>query len=770
MVDAGSRCMPEKTISTSFQKRLAILGVVMIVATLLLSAQMVKLTVANGDYYREKAEARLVRTRYIPTVRGSIYDRGGRELAAERSSWDFAVDFEILTGEWQRRQALRQAKRERGNRAWGTMTRSQRQDAIEVYLGDWDQRVESVWAAADQHLELDGEGLAVLLNDIRQHVGQMKVAVWIDQLKRLTQKEGEARAEELFRQEPILEQKGMHLIRSGLSDSQAFSLRKTIEDLHRDAREFGSGDDPAFGILDSSTRIRGFDRAIVSIDTSNFPVNLAKPGITSIEVEGIASTLIGSVRSDVQSEDVKRRPFRSRENGVTTIDLSGYRNGHDLIGSRGVEYEYDELLHGSIGRITVDMADEEVLEEVSPILGSNVQLAIDVQLQARIRALLNPELGLFRVQQWHYGWTNDGTPKPALRPLGSDLRGAAVVVDVRSGETIAMVSSPSPSDQPYTAKELDLLRLSRKDVAELSAEKVAQRRELMARAPYTNRVVETVYAPGSIVKPLVYVAGVTDGVIAPDEVIECKGWYRCKDCKPRCWGWRPDQGMYHRHNSIGPVTAIEKSCNVYFYAVVPRGVKGIFRPNNTEIGRLLFGIGQDDVAWTPMHAAIAYARLAMNGRAIEPTLVLEPMPEPRQKSGDGRLWNSDAVDTALEGMRASVKTGTASAIRLPDRVREPIMQLDDLPGGPPTVWAKTGTSQVDNQASHGWYAGLIAPAGSTTPTYAFAVIVEHGNSGGNSAGPVAAQLIRQLAAEGYLGLEAATGSEPVEWIIEEPDS
>ena len=89
--------------------------------------------------------------------------------------------------------------------------------------------------------------------------------------------------------------------------------------------------------------------------------------------------------------------------------------------------------------------------------------------------------------------------------------------------------------------------------------------------------------------------------------------------------------MYHRHNAIGPVTAIEKSCNVYFYAVadrlgvdrmeewysrwslgdetlagVPHGVRGIFRPNNTEIGRLLYGIGQDDVAWTPMHAAIAY--------------------------------------------------------------------------------------------------------------------------------------------------------------------
>ena len=102
-----------------------------------------------------------------------------------------------------------------------------------------------------------------------------------------------------------------------------------------------------------------------------------------------------------------------------------------------------------------------------------------------------------------------------------------------------------------------------------------------------------------------------------------------------------------------------------------------------------------------------------------------------------------------------------------DGVIDPIMNLDDMPGGRPSIWAKTGTAQVTGKASHAWYAGMVAPAGSNTPRYAFAVVVEHGNSGGRAAGPVAAQVIRALAAEGYLGDQATNGLSPVEWIRED---
>jgi penicillin-binding protein 2 len=243
---------------------------------------------------------------------------------------------------------------------------------------------------------------------------------------------------------------------------------------------------------------------------------------------------------------------------------------------------------------------------------------------------------------------------------------------------------------------------------------------------------------------------------------------------------------------VDPIEAITESCNIYFYTIadrlgttrlqewygrwglgdetvrgMPRAVSGKFIPNNTEIGRLIFGIGQGSVAWTPLHAAVAYARLAREGMDVQPRFLLDPSPETSEMAGDGKVWNRVAVQAALEGMRKSVASGTASEIGLAYGENELIMDFNDIPGGAPTVWAKTGTSQISNGVSHGWYAGLVAPSGSESPRYAFAVIVEHGNSGARSAGPVASQLIRQLAAEGYLGAEAASKSAPVKWIRRE---
>ena len=117
-------------------------------------------------------------------------------------------------------------------------------------------------------------------------------------------------------------------------------------------------------------------------------------------------------------------------------------------------------------------------------------------------------------------------------------------------------------------------------------------------------------------------------------------------------------------------------------------------------------------------------------------------------------------------MRASATGGTAATVRVQPERRERLLDFTDLAGAAPTIWAKTGTAQVTGKAPHGWYAGLVAPAGERRPRYAFAVIVEHGNSGGAAGGPVAAQLIRALAAEGYLGDDAheAAGAVPVRWV------
>ena len=780
--------MARTTVSTSFQKRIIGLGLFMVVSMGLLGARLLDLTVERGSIYLDRAESRLARTTHLPTIRGSILDRKGRPLALERSSWNFAVDFEVITGAWQRRQAIKEARASIGRREWSNLSRSQRENAIAESLLEWNARVGLVWKQAEEGLGLNQADLTEQLHDIKRGVGALAVKVWDNQLERLIRKRGlsEEEAQEVFRQDPIAEQRGMHPIIEGLSDEQVFPLRKAIHELHARAEALGSGSDPAFKIQDTCTREHAYQDAVVEIDRSTLPAELRSDGVLRIQVGGLARTLVGTVRTQVHAEDVQRRPFR-RESGQR--DLSGYSPGRDIVGSTGVEYHHDAWLHGFVGVVTEDLAQKTVMETIRPIAGGDVRIALDVALQARIRAIMNPRLGLLRAQQWHYGWSNDGTAKPMLKAPGTDLAGAAVIVDVQSGEVLAMVSTPTPSDRPFTSDEKRLMALDRDAVAALGPEDVSRRRALLALAPYTNRSVETAYAPGSIVKPLMYVAGITEGVISHGQEIDCKGWYRCERCKPRCWTWRPEQKLFGYHGVLDPIEAITESCNIYFYTIaerlgskrmqewyarwglgddtvagLPRAVRGQFIENNTEIGRLIFGIGQGSVAWTPLHAAIAYARLAGEGAGIEPRFVLDPVPAHAATAIPPREWNHLAVETALAGMRESVRSGTASEMRLQGRQREPLMDLADMPGGAPTVWAKTGTAQITNGASHGWYAGLVAPAGSETPRYAFAVIVEHGNSGAPSAGPVAHQLVRQLAAEGYLGRQAASGATPVQWI------
>ena len=272
--------MPRMMVSTSFQKRLVGLAVLMVISLGLLGGRLLDLTVERGSMYLDRAEARLVRTTHLPTIRGSIHDRTGRELVTERSSWNFAVDFEVITGAWQRRQAMKEARKKIGRRTWSNLQRFEQEDAIAESLQDWNDRIEMVWLQAEEGLGLDRRELAEQLHDIKRGVGYLAVRVWDNQLERLIRKRGlsEEKAQEVFRQDPIAEQRGMHPIIEGLSDEQVFSLRKAIHALHSDAEALGSGSDPAFELQDTCTRDREFERAVVRIDRATLPAGLRGTG------------------------------------------------------------------------------------------------------------------------------------------------------------------------------------------------------------------------------------------------------------------------------------------------------------------------------------------------------------------------------------------------------------------------------------------------------------------------------------------------------------
>ena len=330
-----------------------------------------------------------------------------------------------------------------------------------------------------------------------------------------------------------------------------------------------------------------------------------------------------------------------------------------------------------------------------------------------------------------------------------------------------------------------------------------------------NKPVEGVYPPGSIVKPLLFAGAVTQGAVPADLSVECKGhFFENVTTSARCWIWRPEEGRSSTHGPLQVEEAIARSCNIYFYTVASRlglpsvvewyrrygvgsplgvglaystdregggirieGESGGALPDEAELGRIqaagdrsapvFLGIGQGPVAWTPAHAANAYATLARRGVVIRPGVFLDRTD--RGQAHTNLHLAPIAVSKALEGLRQSVseRHGTGNHLTLEDGVQEP---LTAVPGV--HVWAKTGTAQapplkIDNnkdhvadvrvRTDHAWFVGLVGNEGEHRPRYALAVLLEYGGSGGKTAGPIAAEIIRALVREGYLSGRTAAG-------------
>ena len=778
---------------TPFQIRLMLVGggILLLLATL--GWQLNRL--ASDATWLEAAEAKLSESAFELTTRGAIVDRLGRPLAREGSTWVFEVHYETVVGEWARRQAERAARRDLGA-SWSRLSGSDRFAETSARVGPWEDQLAQIWATVSELTGIPMEDLSSRAEDVRHDTGRMRGSIWARNFDDLARRYEDP--EDRFVAFPIREEKGFHRIAKLDSDASAFAILKLLDRLDRAVvdRRGRRIEDPPFRVRGITERERGYSKALVVLDRSTLPPPLDSASPLVVEVRGIADSIVGSTRDRVQQEDIERRPYRGRdENGTPVLDFTGYDNARveDIVGRSGIELEFDALLHGEIGYREQDRASGEAIFDRPPVPGLDVRLAIDVGLQARIRAILDPDFGLLRSSQRQYSW-RAGAPNPMIEAEGRPLFGAAVVLDVDTGDTLALVSTPTPDDLDLDDRDYMLMAMDDEQASELGSDDRARRDALIELALFRNRAISTEYPPGSLVKPLMYVGAVAAGVFREDEVVTCNGFYRgteAEDLKPRCWGWRPraDPPQFFRHGPLGPEEAISKSCNNYFYEVAnrlgPEGVAawyeqcGLGAPLGSGFGaaldgtfdrdriagpvdRLIVGIGQGPVGLTPLQAATSYARLARYGAPLVPRLVLDAEPTPVMVG----TWPRNAVRRALEGMRRSAREGTAHSVRVSPSRRVPVLDFADLGAGAPAVLAKTGTAQVaGDRASHGWYGGLIVPAGEVEPRYAFAVVVEHGNSGGASAGPVAAQLVRALAAEGYLGPQAREALDPlpIEW-------
>jgi cell division protein FtsI/penicillin-binding protein 2 len=770
-----------------FHRRLLLVVVVGLAPMVLLGARLTQLTVVEGAQLRSQAEKAARRTRYLPTLRGTILDRNGEVLAQDQASWSLGVPFEVIAGIWAVDQAEREARLELGE-DWDVLEAEQQGEAILQRLPFWDALIEDFFQTVARETGMDPQRLEEERDRVHARISRMSVRVMQSQRAAFeTRKAADSdRILGVFRPRPIAEQVQPHVLVRNLDDDIAYRIERLADQrLAEAARRLGGRmPAPLVELIDRPRRDHPWlnQPVQVQIDRSHFPEPLASDRLAEVTIQGVADHITGSVRG-VQEADLLRRPFVDDPLSGKR-DLGGYRAGKDqigsrMVGSRGIEAAFEELLRGTLGVKATNLETDEVdLEPARP--GRDLDLTLDISLQARIQALLDPTLGLTRVQQYHYGWKGS-TPIATKLPLGTPLDGSVVVLDIETGELLAMASNPSFNQG-----------------LEMPVSERANRAALM------NRAVEATYPPGSLVKPLLYVAAATDGVIGAQETITCNGHYLPgKPGQLRCWIFRERYNMA-THGPLGIKDALMRSCNIYFYTLADRIGNdrlvgwfhgfGLDEPLGTGLlhereGRLvgeaggnvpertgslaMLGIGQAELTWSPVQAANAYATMVRNGVIGDARLVRDPSLLGSRRTGSLSL-DPEACKAVLEGMRRVVEepSGTGRWLRYPDARKERIFNIPGI-----TLWGKSGTAQApprridgdgdgafDGPAdrlvsglSHAWFLGLVGNEGDERPRYVIVSLLEHGESGGRASGPIVSEVIRLLIEENYL--EGAAGSD-----------
>ena len=396
---------------------------------------------------------------------------------------------------------------------------------------------------------------------------------------------------------------------------------------------------------------------------------------------------------------------------------TNYRIG-DSIGKTGIELQDEEYLRGTPGvkYIEVDVLGREVrnltgLGGVSPNPGRNLFLTIHTEIQKYLEEVM------------------------------ADRKGAAVVLDPRNGEVLALMSKPDYDPEifsnPLTPETWNLL---------VNHE----------NKPLYNRASQSLFPPGSTYKLVLGAAGLETGDITLEENILCTGAHRLGNRLFHCW-------KKTGHGEVNFLAAVEQSCNVYFWEKsrdiglkkwsefsrnfqfgkltkidLPNESPGLV-PTKEYFDRkygekkwtrglvLNLVVGQGDLLTTPLQMAQFAMILANEGVLCRPHLV-KKIQDPL--TGEVVFTKVDSIQiqgtskktyrTIKQGMNLVVNgvKGTAKSARIRGV----------------TVCGKTGTAQNPHGNSHAWFIGF-APM--DKPEIALCIMVENGGSGGAVAAPIA---------------------------------
>jgi len=427
---------------------------------------------------------------------------------------------------------------------------------------------------------------------------------------------------------------------------------------------------------------------------------------------------------------------RIDERSLKKLDSSNY-SGTTHIGKTGVEKTYEKVLHGSVGVRQVETTAQgrvvRTLKRTPPVPGQNLYLTLDSRLQAAAEAAFG------------------------------DHSGAAVALDPKTGDVLALVSMPTYDPNPFVNG------IDYDDYAKLRDDR---------RQPLFNRALRGQYPPGSTIKPFIGLAGLEEGVTSVSSTTYCPGYYMLPGSSRKYRDWK-----HAGHGTVDLKKAITQSCDVYFYDLARSlGIARIHdylqhfgfgkRTGIDIVGELpgllpspawkrqhrgqpwfpgetiITGIGQGFFLSTPLQLAAATSVLANRGYWMRPNII-----HAEQESGQDALLphraqiaetlsinNPQNWDMVIHAMVDVVHSAHGTARRIGK-------------DSPYRIAGKTGTAQVYGLKKEEKYnareipeelrdhALFIAFAPVDDPKIAVAVIVEHGGGGGSVAAPIARKIM-----------------------------
>lgn len=423
----------------------------------------------------------------------------------------------------------------------------------------------------------------------------------------------------------------------------------------------------------------------------------------------------------------------------------------DVIGKLGLEKTYEQYVHGLDGQEQIEVNATgkavRVLGQLAPEAGATAVLNLDNDLQKLLYEAFNQK--------------------------GKQVRGAAIALDPRNGEVLALVSSPGFNNNLFA-----------KGITGAEYKQLLDDQQL----PLFNRATAGTYPPGSTVKPMVSLAGLEEKLITENTIITDNGLLVIPNQYDpsrsyNFYGWK--------RSGLGPMTvtsAIAQSSDIYFYTlagghpsspVKPLGIErlaeyyrkfNLGKPTGIDVpgeksgvvadpawkaeyfkGDAILskwhlgntyhvGIGQGDMLVTPLQVAHWTATIAQNGTGYVPRLLKEVV------DGSGKIIFKTEPKIIIppfaspenwkiiqKGMRETITAGSGK-------------KLDDLPI---TSAGKTGTSQFDGadlSKTHAWF---TAYAPFENPEIVITVLVEAGGEGNEVAVPIAKQALAWWAKERY---------------------